>query len=280
MADACERELTVIACTGVEDELQDEVADCIKDFKDAGIKFWMLTGDLGFTAQEIGFNCGVMDRQSTALFKLEVGEGASLTQEVASLSLQIAQSKQSGKPSTVMISGHTFSLVQELEGTAKAVFLKDVLLAADSVIVFRSSPKQKADAVNLVKNFFKGSKVTMAIGDGFNDVNMIQVAQIGIGVRGAESSQAAAFADFAIAEFRDLRRLMFWHGRSFGRKAVHFAMIKLWFVWYTLWATLFNQAKNTMSAVNDVYGLFFALTAVAFVNFYVTIWVAFSHDVD
>ena len=49
-AAACEKELTVLACTGVEDELQDDVAECIQDFRDAGIKFWMLTGDLGHTA--------------------------------------------------------------------------------------------------------------------------------------------------------------------------------------------------------------------------------------
>ena len=62
LPDACEKELTVIACTGVEDELQEEVAECIQDFRDAGIKFWMLTGDLGHTAREIGYNCGVMSR--------------------------------------------------------------------------------------------------------------------------------------------------------------------------------------------------------------------------
>ena len=68
-----ERNLTVIGCTGVEDELQDNVAECIRDFREAGIKVWMLTGDLGHTAQEIGFNCGVMSRDETLneLFKLE-----------------------------------------------------------------------------------------------------------------------------------------------------------------------------------------------------------------
>mmetsp|Transcript_22152 Transcript_22152/g.29616 ORF Transcript_22152/g.29616 Transcript_22152/m.29616 type:complete len:86 (+) Transcript_22152:1894-2151(+) len=60
LSEACERNLKVLGCTGVEDELQDEVSDCIEDFRDAGIKVWMLTGDLGHTAQEIGYNCGVM----------------------------------------------------------------------------------------------------------------------------------------------------------------------------------------------------------------------------
>ena len=60
MSEACENDLTILACTGVEDELQEDVASCISDFRNAGIKFWMLTGDLGHTAQEIGFNCGVL----------------------------------------------------------------------------------------------------------------------------------------------------------------------------------------------------------------------------
>mmetsp|Transcript_29675 Transcript_29675/g.34785 ORF Transcript_29675/g.34785 Transcript_29675/m.34785 type:complete len:114 (-) Transcript_29675:910-1251(-) len=113
-----------------------------------------------------------------------------------------------------MISGSTFSVVQRLEPKTMQLLMSDVLLAADAVILFRSSPKQKADTVNLVKSFFKGGKITLAVGDGFNDVNMIQEAHVGIGIRGAESNQAAAFADFAIVEFQDLRRLMFWHGRS------------------------------------------------------------------
>ena len=62
LPEACEKDFTVLACTGVEDDLQEEVAECIQDFRDSGIKFWMLTGDLGHTAKEIGYNCGVMSR--------------------------------------------------------------------------------------------------------------------------------------------------------------------------------------------------------------------------
>ena len=64
LASACETQLTVLGCTGVEDKLQEEVSECIGDFKDAGIKMWMLTGDLGHTAQEIGYNCGILSRDS------------------------------------------------------------------------------------------------------------------------------------------------------------------------------------------------------------------------
>jgi len=62
------------------------------------------------------------------------------------------------------------------------------------------------------------SKLTMAIGDGANDVSMIQSAHVGVGVKGHEGNQASSFADYAIPRFKDLRRLLFWHGRGFGIK--------------------------------------------------------------
>ena len=58
-----EQNLNLIGITGVEDELQEDVAKCIKEFREAGIKFWMLTGDKGETALEIGYNCGLFERK-------------------------------------------------------------------------------------------------------------------------------------------------------------------------------------------------------------------------
>ena len=72
IADACERNLTVVGCSGVEDELQEDIAEVIQDFRAAGIKFWMLTGDQGATAKEIGFNCGVMSRDENQCKLIEI----------------------------------------------------------------------------------------------------------------------------------------------------------------------------------------------------------------
>ena len=94
--------------------------------------------------------------------------------------------------------------------------MTEILLPASSVILYRSSPKQKATAVGLVKNHYKDRHTVLSVGDGFNDVNMIQSAHVGIGIMGKESAQAASFADFAIPQFSHLRRLLFWHGRGFG----------------------------------------------------------------
>ena len=82
-------------------------------------------------------------------------------------------------------------------------------------VVYRSSPKQKAALVDFVRRYGE-NQVTLAIGDGANDVNMLQTAHIGVGIFGKEGSQASSFADFAIGKFKFLRRLLLWHGSSFG----------------------------------------------------------------
>ena len=64
--------------------LQEDVAECIKDFRDAGIKFWMLTGDLGHTALEIGFNCGVLsrDEQTNDIYNIDANDSATLNEQL------------------------------------------------------------------------------------------------------------------------------------------------------------------------------------------------------
>jgi len=120
----------------------------------------------------------------------------------------------------------------------------------------------------------------MSIGDGFNDVNMIQESHVGIGIMGAESAQAAAFADFSIVEFRDLRRLMFWHGRNQGGKSVYLLIGKLFLSFYQVIAVMGFNTVNAMSAVNDMFSLMNALIGVAFVNYLVASWALHNYDID
>lgn len=88
----------------------------------------------------------------------------------------------------------------------------------DSVIACRVSPKQKALLVNLVQNYVDPVPVTLAIGDGANDVGMIQEAHIGVGISGLEGQQAVNASDFSIAQFRFLEDLLLIHGRwNFSR---------------------------------------------------------------
>ena len=97
-----------------------------------------------------------------------------------------------------------------LEDDLKLTFLK-LAVRCRAVVCCRVSPLQKALVVRLVKQYVHGS-VTLAIGDGANDVGMIQAAHVGVGISGMEGLQAARSADFAIAQFRYLKKLVIVHG--------------------------------------------------------------------
>ena len=86
-----------------------------------------------------------------------------------------------------------------------------------AVVACRVSPKQKQEIVQMVRKA-KPKVITLAIGDGANDVNMITSANVGIGILGKEGAQAARASDYAISEFRFLKRLMFYFGRESYRK--------------------------------------------------------------
>lgn len=86
----------------------------------------------------------------------------------------------------------------------------DLLMSAHAVVCARSSPKQKAKLVGLVK---KRNKTVLAVGDGANDVNMLSEASVGVGIFGEEGIQAVQVSDFAIGSFRHLWKLIFVHGR-------------------------------------------------------------------
>jgi phospholipid-translocating ATPase len=89
-------------------------------------------------------------------------------------------------------------------------------MLCEAVVCCRVSPKQKALVVKLVKDGL--NTVTLAIGDGANDVSMIQAADIGVGISGEEGLQAVNASDYAIAQFRFLKRLLLVHGHwSYAR---------------------------------------------------------------
>ena len=73
------------------------------------------------------------------------------------------------------------------------------------------SPLQKSEVVHLIKNGPQ-KPVTAAVGDGANDVSMIQEAHVGIGIFGKEGRQAARCSDFALGRFKYLRRVLLVHG--------------------------------------------------------------------
>ncbi|CAG8793088.1 13715_t:CDS:2, partial [Acaulospora morrowiae] len=101
------------------------------------------------------------------------------------------------EPLALIIDGHTlgFALEKDLEKS----FL-ELATMCKAVVCCRVSPLQKALVVKLVKRHLKA--ILLAIGDGANDVSMIQAAHVGVGISGLEGMQAARSADVAISQFR------------------------------------------------------------------------------
>jgi phospholipid-translocating P-type ATPase (flippase) len=91
------------------------------------------------------------------------------------------------------------------------IFL-ELTLNSQAVVCCRVAPKQKALVVRMIKKNIQGA-ITLAVGDGANDVSMILEADVGVGIFGEEGTQAAMSSDYACGEFKCLRRLVLFHGR-------------------------------------------------------------------
>jgi phospholipid-translocating ATPase len=201
-----EQHLTLIGGTAIEDKLQEGVPETIAVLAKAGIKIWVLTGDKIETAINIGFACNLLTKDMLLLSVNARDEQETLDQ-LRNSQMQVDQVSGTQKCALV-IDGE--SLKYALEAPAKEELLR-LGTQCMAVVCCRVSPMQKAKVVNLVK---KGLKVmTLSIGDGANDVSMIQEANVGVGISGEEGRQAVMASDYAIAQFRYLSKLLLVHGR-------------------------------------------------------------------
>ncbi|SPO00024.1 related to ATPase II [Cephalotrichum gorgonifer] len=238
MADVIEQDLMLIGGTAIEDRLQDGVPDTIELLGRAGIKLWVLTGDKVETAINIGFSCNLLNND-LELIHLKVDEDddvgdsgdhfvraleKELDEHLATFGMtgsdeELAAAKKSHEPPPpthgLVIDGFTLKWVLHDDIRQKFLLL---CKQCKAVLCCRVSPAQKAAVVSLVKNSL--DVMTLSIGDGANDVAMIQEADVGVGIAGLEGRQAAMSSDYAIAQFRFLQRLVLVHGRwSYRRLA-------------------------------------------------------------
>ncbi|KAK6436503.1 phospholipid transporting ATPase [Oleoguttula sp. CCFEE 5521] len=229
VSDAIERELTLLGGTAIEDRLQDGVPDAIALLAQAGIKLWVLTGDKVETAINIGFSCNLLDNDmDLILLQIEEDSVGAAERELdrhlavfnkTGSDAELKAAKKNHEPPdpthALVVDGDSLKLC--LDDRVRQKFL---LLCKEcrSVLCCRVSPAQKAAVVRLVKNSL--DVMTLAIGDGANDVAMIQEAHVGVGIAGEEGRQAVMSSDYAIGQFRFLTRLVLVHGRwSYRRLA-------------------------------------------------------------
>ncbi|CAA7039261.1 unnamed protein product [Microthlaspi erraticum] len=227
ITDHMERDLILLGATAVEDKLQNGVPDCIDKLAQAGIKIWVLTGDKMETAINIGFACSLLRQEMKQIIinletqdikalekagekdEIEKASRESVVKQMEEGKALITGSSGSGSNEAFALIIDGKSLTYALEDDFKKKFL-DLATGCASVICCRSSPKQKSLVTRLVKT--GTGKTTLAIGDGANDVGMLQEADIGVGISGVEGMQAVMSSDIAIAQFRYLERLLLVHG--------------------------------------------------------------------
>uniref|UniRef100_A0A8C5AT55 Phospholipid-transporting ATPase n=1 Tax=Gadus morhua TaxID=8049 RepID=A0A8C5AT55_GADMO len=226
-----EKDLMLLGATAVEDKLQDGVPQTIEQLAKADIKIWVLTGDKQETAENIGYACNMLREDMTEVFIVAANTAEGVREELEQVTMcpdapdkpvvvearaglfwrqktrKVEDEAVNGEYALV-INGH--SLAYALEKDLELELLRTACMC-QTVICCRVTPLQKAQVVELVKHYKQA--VTLAIGDGANDVSMIKAAHIGVGISGQEGMQAVLSSDYSFAQFRYLQRLLLVHGR-------------------------------------------------------------------
>ncbi|XP_042164774.1 phospholipid-transporting ATPase IB isoform X4 [Oncorhynchus tshawytscha] len=189
-----EKDLLLLGATAIEDRLQAGVPETIATLMKADIKIWVLTGDKQETAINIGYSCRLVTHGMSLLIVNEDSldaTRATLTAHCMSLGDSLGKENELA----LIIDGQTLKYALSFE--LRQAFL-DLALSCKAVICCRVSPLQKSEIVDMVKKHVKA--ITLAIGDGANDVGMIQTAHVGVGISGNEGMQATNSSDYSIAQ--------------------------------------------------------------------------------
>ncbi|KAI7856242.1 hypothetical protein BDC45DRAFT_63075 [Circinella umbellata] len=260
-----ETDMLLMGGTAIEDKLQEGVPETIAELAQSGIRLWVLTGDKTETAINIGFACNLITNDMRMII-LKASDRESTKKQLTDALHQVNSSN--GQKIALVIDGTT--LRYALEPATRETLLRIGMKCA-SVVCCRVSPKQKAQVVTLVK---KGLKVmTLAIGDGANDVSMIQEANVGVGISGVEGRQAVMASDYAIAQFRFLRKLLLVHGRwsylrisemvmGFFYKNIVWTFVLFWYQIFCQWtgSMIFDYSLVTL------YNLIFTSLPIIFMG--------------
>lgn len=234
-AELIEKDLFLLGATAIEDKLQEGVPETIRTLQDAGIKIWVLTGDRQETAINIGMSCRLLSEEMNLLIINEESKEETRNNMLEKLRAfdEHQVSQQDMNTLALVIDGKSLGYALEPD-------LQDYLLSigklCKAVICCRVSPLQKALVVKMVKK--KTSSLLLAIGDGANDVSMIQAAHVGVGISGMEGMQAARSADVAIGQFKFLKKLLLVHG-SWSYQRISVAILYSFYKNIALYMTQF-----------------------------------------
>ncbi|XP_022901722.2 phospholipid-transporting ATPase VD isoform X1 [Onthophagus taurus] len=259
-----ESNLTVIGATAIEDRLQEGVPETLTNLISAGIIIWVLTGDKPETAINIAYSAKlfspnmevlkIMARSKEAaensillfLSEIEREQGGETDENYPEASVRSRRSMQ-GQARALVVDGKTLTFILDRRSNLTTPFLK-LSTYCSSVLCCRATPLQKAYIVKVVKEELKMR--TLAIGDGANDVSMIQTADVGIGISGQEGMQAVMASDFALPRFKFLERFLLVHGHwcydRLSNMILYFFYKNAAFVFLIFWFQLFCGFSGTV----------------------------------
>ncbi|KAF8237713.1 phospholipid-translocating P-type ATPase [Tricholoma matsutake] len=283
-----EQDLRLLGATAIEDRLQDGVPETIAALKRTGIKIWVATGDKMETAIAIGRSTNLIGNDSNiivirggnakgrpvdeqmahAMRKFfsdsrivteaapRLSSTSSRDDERSDIPLQrvdsgfssIVGTENGDRPGGFVLVLDGAALLQAFATEENQSLLLRLATSCEGVICCRVSPLQKALIVRLVKDGLRA--MTLAIGDGANDVSMIQAADVGVGISGEEGLQAVNSSDYAISQFRFLKKLLLVHGHwsyarngtmilNFFYKNILVTGVLWWFQIYDGWSGTF-----------------------------------------
>lgn len=260
-----ERDLELLGVTGVEDRLQRDVKSSLELMRNAGIKIWMLTGDKVETARCVAISAKLVAR-GQYIHTVQKCKDKQTAQET----LDFLRNKTD---CCLLIDGESLNLML---GHFRSAFIS-VAVLLPAVIACRCSPTQKAEIADLIRQHTK--KRVCCIGDGGNDVSMIQAADVGIGIVGKEGKQASLAADFSITQFHHLTKLLVWHGRNSYKRSAKLAQ----FIMHRGLIISVCQTMYSIAGHFDPKGLFINWLMIGYATVYTNAPVfslVFDRDVD
>ncbi|KAJ7427806.1 putative phospholipid-transporting ATPase IA [Willisornis vidua] len=226
-----EKNLILLGATAIEDKLQDGVPETISRLSKADIKIWVLTGD----KKGSGVGLDTVQKGTQHLFVTQNEILLEKKKKKKKLKLKFPRTAEEKKKQAEKRRRAEAYKEQQQQNFV------DLACECRAVICCRVTPKQKAMVVELVQKYKKA--VTLAIGDGANDVNMIKTAHIGVGISGQEGMQAVMSSDYSFGQFRYLQRLLLVHGRwsyirmckflrYFFYKNFAFTLVHIWYSFF------------------------------------------------
>ncbi|XP_049868001.1 phospholipid-transporting ATPase IF [Pectinophora gossypiella] len=251
-----ERELTLVGATGVEDCLQDDVADTLASLRRAGVKTWVLTGDKVETAINVAKSCSHISENDRQMLLQGVVDDEALKAHF--IEFQRIVHETSYRDLTLIVDGTTMSSILD---TRHAPVFVDISLKCHAVLCCRLSPIQKAEIVKLIKHS-PGRPITAAIGDGANDISMIQEAHVGFGIYGKEGHQAARSADFAFTKFSMIKKVLLVLGHWYYQRLatlIHYFFYKNLVLGNLMVFFQFHNLFSTQSIFDSMYLTFYNL---------------------